>query len=157
MIGHTFSHDKLPEKTGPRALTVEALLAALMVVSGCGGTDTESPLAAARAIDDAALRLADERADDWLTQGRTYSEQRFSPLDQITDQNVNQLGLAWSSRTGTDRGLEATPLLVDGIMYTTGSWSEEEGSNLVICSYLATLMGWRDPYGSKTQVPGITS
>ena len=123
MLGQIFLHDKLPEKTGPGWLTVGALLTVLVLLSGCGGTDTESPLAAVTAIDDAALRLADERTDDWLTQGRTYSEQRFSPLDQITAMNVNQLGLAWSFQTGTDRGLEATPLVVDGIMYTTGSWS----------------------------------
>jgi quinohemoprotein ethanol dehydrogenase len=74
-------------------------------------------------IDDAALRAPEARAGDWLSYGRDYYEQRFSPLDQISDRNVAQLGLAWQMDTATDRGLEATPLVVDGVMYTTGSWS----------------------------------
>ena len=78
---------------------------------------------AAKKVDDAALRNADARTGDWITHGRDYAETRFSPLKQINAENANQLGLAWSFDTGTDRGLEATPLIVDGVMYTTGSWS----------------------------------
>ncbi|HEU0184142.1 MAG TPA: PQQ-dependent dehydrogenase, methanol/ethanol family [Blastocatellia bacterium] len=74
-------------------------------------------------IDDKALRQADARAGDWITHGRTYSETRYSPLKQIDSGNVKKLGLAWSFDTQTNRGLEATPLVVDGVMYTTGSWS----------------------------------
>ncbi|MBY0492637.1 MAG: PQQ-dependent dehydrogenase, methanol/ethanol family [Cyanobacteria bacterium] len=74
-------------------------------------------------IDDAALRAPDARNQDWLSYGRDYHEQRFSPLDQINDRNASQLGLAWQFETATDRGLEATPLVIDGVMYTTGSWS----------------------------------
>jgi quinohemoprotein ethanol dehydrogenase len=58
-----------------------------------------------------------------LTHGLTYAEQRFSPLDQINEHTVAKLSLAWSFDTGTDRGLEATPLAVDGVLYFTGSWS----------------------------------
>src|SRR5258705_9443050 len=75
----------------------------------------------ARAIDDAALRNADARPGEWITHGRSYSEARFSPLKQIDSANVKNLGLAWSFDTDTTRGLEATPLIVDGVMYTTGS------------------------------------
>ncbi len=78
---------------------------------------------AAKIIDDAALRNADARAGDWLTHGRNYAETRFSPLTQISATNVKTLGLAWSFETNTYRGLEATPLVADGVMYTTGSWS----------------------------------
>jgi quinohemoprotein ethanol dehydrogenase len=60
---------------------------------------------------------------DWLSYGRDFYEQRFSPLDQINDGNVTQLGLAWQFETATERGLQATPLVVDGVMYTTASWS----------------------------------
>ena len=73
------------------------------------------PLGAARAlasIDDARLRDAGQDPQNWITHGRTYSEQRFSPLSEITASNVGQLGLAWSFDTDTDRGLEATPLVV---------------------------------------------
>lgn len=75
------------------------------------------------AIDDATLRRANTRPRDWLTHGLTYAEERFSPLDLIDERTVEGLGLAWSFETGTDRGLEATPLVVDGVLYTTGSWS----------------------------------
>lgn len=66
---------------------------------------------------------ADAEAGNWLTHGRTYSEQRFSPLKAITSDNVEQLGLAWSYPLGIYRGIEATPLIIDGVMYTTGAWS----------------------------------
>lgn len=55
--------------------------------------------------------------------GRTNDEQRFSPLNQINEQNVSKLGLVWSREFGTTRGLEATPLVVNGVIYTTGEWS----------------------------------
>jgi quinohemoprotein ethanol dehydrogenase len=74
-------------------------------------------------VDDAALGAVESRSQDWLSNGRDYYEQRFSPLDQINDRNAAQLGLAWSFDTRTDRGLEATPLVIDGVIYTTGSWS----------------------------------
>ena len=60
---------------------------------------------------------------DWSMYGRTNDEQRFSPLKQINDQNVQKLGLVWSHEFGTNRGLEATPLVVNGVIYTTGEWS----------------------------------
>ncbi|HVS64141.1 MAG TPA: PQQ-dependent dehydrogenase, methanol/ethanol family [Thermoanaerobaculia bacterium] len=75
------------------------------------------------AIDHAALVAAESRPGDWLSYGRTYKEQRFSPLDQITAENVADLGIAWIYETGTNRGLEATPLVVDGVLYASGSWS----------------------------------
>jgi quinohemoprotein ethanol dehydrogenase len=74
-------------------------------------------------VDDAALRAADSDPANWITYGRTYSEQRFSPLKQIDEQSVNRLGLAWSMDFPTLRGYEATPLVKDGVMYTTGAWS----------------------------------
>ena len=58
-----------------------------------------------------------------MTYGRTYSEQRFSPLAQITVDNVNLLGLAWYADFYTDRGQEATPLIIDGVMYVSTAWS----------------------------------
>ena len=67
--------------------------------------------------------VAQQKNTDWASYGLDYYEQRFSPLDQINDGNASQLGLAWSFDTATDRGLEATPLVIDGVMYTTGSWS----------------------------------
>ncbi|PWU00505.1 MAG: PQQ-dependent dehydrogenase, methanol/ethanol family [Terriglobia bacterium] len=74
-------------------------------------------------VDDARLRAADQEPGNWLMYGRTYDDHRFSPLNQINEQTVTKLGLAWSRELGTTRGLEATPVVEDGILYATGSWS----------------------------------
>lgn len=59
----------------------------------------------------------------WLSHGRDYSEQRFSPLAQINRDNVKNLGLDWYHEFPSKRGLEATPLVIDGVLYTTGTWN----------------------------------
>jgi PQQ-dependent dehydrogenase (methanol/ethanol family) len=74
-------------------------------------------------VDDARLKDADRDAANWVMYGRTYDDHRFSPLSQINEQSVARLGLVWSRELGTTRGLEATPLVEDGVIYTTGSWS----------------------------------
>jgi PQQ-dependent dehydrogenase (methanol/ethanol family) len=74
-------------------------------------------------VDAARIAAADSEPQNWLTHGRTYDEQRFSPLNQINDKNVAGLGLAWSFDLGTGRGSEATPLVVDGVMYLPGHWN----------------------------------
>ena len=75
-------------------------------------------------IDDTTLIHADRYKGDWLTHGLHYSEDRFSPLDQISKSNVDSLGLAWSLILGTKRGIETTPLVVDGILFyrDPGAW-----------------------------------
>src|ERR1700719_867488 len=87
----------------------------ILAMAGCSRKTTE--------VDDAALRAADGDSANWLTYGRTYSEQRFSPLKQIDEQSVGKLGLAWSYDLETLRGVEATPLVKDGVLYTTSAWS----------------------------------
>jgi len=74
-------------------------------------------------VDDAALKAAASKPDDWITYGRDYAETHFTPLDQINSGNVNRLGLVWSYATQTDGGFEDTPLIADGVLYGTGSWS----------------------------------
>ncbi|MDG2273414.1 MAG: PQQ-dependent dehydrogenase, methanol/ethanol family, partial [Halioglobus sp.] len=66
---------------------------------------------------------ADSEPGQWMTHGRTYSEQRYSPLTKINVNNVAELGLAWSYNLKTERGIEATSLMVDGVVYTTSAWS----------------------------------
>src|SRR5690348_13432880 len=77
----------------------------------------------AQQVDDAALKSAAAAPDQWLTIGRDYAETRFSPLKQIDSSNATRLGLAWSYDTGSLRGLEATPLVANGVMYATADWS----------------------------------
>jgi quinohemoprotein ethanol dehydrogenase len=107
------------------SLAGAAALLVLLLAASCGGDEssTGAPDVAAPAPDDARLSAADAEPGSWLVHGRTRSEQRMSPLSRIDSDNVAQLQLAWSFPTGTTRGLEATPLVVDGVMYTTGTWS----------------------------------
>ncbi len=92
-------------------------VALLVVLAGC------RPAAPGARVDDATLRAADADSANWLMHGRTYDEHRFSPLAQINAQSVSRLGLVWSRELETTRGVEATPLVADGVLYTTGPWS----------------------------------
>lgn len=74
-------------------------------------------------VDAQRLERASEDPSNWLSYGSDYQEQRFSRLEDISSDTVSDLGLAWYTETGSERGLEATPLVVDGIMYVTLSWS----------------------------------
>ena len=66
--------------------------------------------------------MADEsQGENWLAFGRTYSEQRFSPLTQINQSNVGGLELEWYVDLPNSRSLVSTPLVVDGIMYFISS------------------------------------
>ncbi|HUZ13013.1 MAG TPA: PQQ-dependent dehydrogenase, methanol/ethanol family [Caulobacteraceae bacterium] len=76
------------------------------------------------AVDSARIAAADQHPGDWMSYGRTYSEQRFSPLRQIDTSDVGRLGLAWHYQFDTHRGQEATPLEVGGVLYTTTAWSK---------------------------------
>lgn len=78
---------------------------------------------AAGGVDAAMIEGADARPGEWLSHGRSYSEQRYSPLKQITVENIGDLGLAWSFDLGDSRVIEATPIVHDGVMYVTGSWN----------------------------------
>jgi quinohemoprotein ethanol dehydrogenase len=75
-------------------------------------------------VDAERLAHADAEPQNWLAHGRTSSEQRYSPLDQINDANVAELGLAWFYDLDTKRGQQASPIIVDGLMYTTSAWSK---------------------------------
>jgi len=66
---------------------------------------------------------ADSEPENWMSHARTYDEKRFSPLDQINSENVSSLGLAWKFTTDTNRGHEASPIIIDGVMFTTSAWS----------------------------------
>ena len=85
----------------------------------------EAAAPAARAdVDGNRIVNADSEPGSWLTHGRTYSEQRYSPLDKVTTANVSTLGLAWFADLDTNRGQEATPIVVDGVIYISTAWSK---------------------------------
>ena len=94
------------------------LLAATGMVARLGA---EGPRAAQ--VDQQRLERADKDPGSWMSHGRTWSEQRFSPLTQINDRNAQRLGLAWYADLNTYRGVEATPLAFDGVLYNVSAWS----------------------------------
>ena len=101
-----------------------ALLLSAGTLANCsqifGGTDGGEE----GRITSAVLVGADGDSANWVSHGRTYSEQRFSPLDAVNRENVGQLGLAWYADMDTGRGQEATPLVIDGKLYLTTAWSK---------------------------------
>ncbi|MBV9758637.1 MAG: PQQ-dependent dehydrogenase, methanol/ethanol family [Alphaproteobacteria bacterium] len=70
---------------------------------------------------DPALDRALQNNDNWPMYGRTYDNERYSPLTQITDQNVRGLKVAWAFQVGSLRSNEASPIVVDGTMYISSS------------------------------------
>jgi quinohemoprotein ethanol dehydrogenase len=99
--------------------TTMVAIAALTALAGCGA----KPGGKLAAVDDARLVAGSPDGADWLSYGRTMDEQRFSPLTLVSDTNVKDLGLSWSADMDTARGQEATPIVVDGVMYVSTAWS----------------------------------
>ena len=110
------SSDRQPALRLPRS----ALFAAVLLA---GFVHTAQAAEIPANVDGKRIVAADQEPGNWMSHGRTYDEQRYSPLEQINQQNVGKLGLAWSYKLDLDRGVEATPIVVDGVMYTTGPFS----------------------------------
>ncbi len=87
------------------------------------GNDEAPAAASIGQIDEARINNADSEPGNWLAHGRTYEEQRFSPLTKVNKETVSELGLSWYKDMNTNRALEATPIVVDGTMFLTSSWS----------------------------------
>ena len=106
----------------------------LTLLTACGkqnddGTASADAAKAATkyaAVDEARLLAANEPANagQWMSYGRDYEEQRFSPLKSINTDTVKDLGLAWYGDFDTRRGQESTPIVVDGVIYVTTAWSK---------------------------------
>jgi quinohemoprotein ethanol dehydrogenase len=98
-----------------------------LLASACGKQGKDSPEKPQVTVDgpaNARLANAVSEPQNWLSHGGTYAEQRFSALDQISRTNVGQLKLAWFYDLDTNRGQEGTPLVVDGVLYTSTAWSK---------------------------------
>jgi len=109
-------------------------LTSVLALTACGPAEKQSSTPAvkqsARAnietVSTKNILAADQTPQDWLTYGGTYKEQRHSKLTQISVDNIKELGPAWTydfDEARTARGVEATPIVVDGVMYVTGAWS----------------------------------
>ena len=111
----------------PPAATTSATVPALAAVPApaAEATPAATPVAAdtASPITGERIAAADREPGNWMSHGRNHGEQRFSPLDQVNADTIKDLKLAWYFDLDNNRGVEATPIVVDGVMYTTASWS----------------------------------
>ncbi|MEO0606444.1 MAG: PQQ-binding-like beta-propeller repeat protein, partial [Myxococcota bacterium] len=111
----------------PRSLARWMMVPTLVVAVSCGTSTTEEPPTPAPAgidtLDTKAIIANDATDKEWPSYGLDYAETRHSQLAQIDTSNVGELGLAWSYDLESIRGVESSPLVVDGVMYVTGSWS----------------------------------
>ena len=81
-----------------------------------------------RQVDEAALREAGKSGEEWISYNVNWSEQRFSPLNQVNAANISRLGLAWYSDIPAAPGnpqnrQEGTPLVYNGVLYSITPWS----------------------------------
>lgn len=97
------------------------ILSAALMLSACTDKQNENTPVQSAPVNEAKILKAD--SSEWLSHGRTYSEQRFSPLKSINSDNTAQLGLTWAYDLQTSRGIEVTPIVSDGIMYVTSTWN----------------------------------
>ena len=103
------------------------------------------------AVDYARQLAADKEPGTWMSAGRTYDEQRYSPLTKINAGNIQGLGLAWYGDLDTERGQESTPVVVDGALYVTTAWS-------IVYAYDAKTGAplWKyDPKVDRANIGGI--
>ena len=83
-----------------------------------------TPSGGAGMVDDERIKQsAIAEPESWLSYGKDYEEQRYSTLAEINRENVAELGLEWFIDLDTIHPLEATPLVVDGVMYFTSAWN----------------------------------
>ena len=109
-----YQEAKMKKAVGSGFLTLGSAGVAL-----CGALATS-----AWAIDPSRIEFADKNPNDWLTYHGTYKSYHYSPLDQINADNVEQLKVAWMHQPGrSTRGLQSMPLVADGALYYSGSYS----------------------------------
>src|SRR5882724_547722 len=95
-------------------------LALALTIAVCSSADNQTKagnVSEARAMSDAT------EGDNWLLNGRTFDEQHFSPLKEITDKNASELGLAWFLDIDSGMGIVSEPIVVDGVAYVSAPLS----------------------------------
>jgi len=113
-----------PCRSAAVRVVLSPALAALLLTA-CGPkasvqTPPPQPHVVAGQIDRTRLNEIAKEPGEWLTTGRDAGKTHYSPLDQVNRQTAARLGFAWELKTGTNRGMEATPIVVGGVMYTSG-------------------------------------
>ena len=95
----------------PSTAARRTLLTIVLCGIAAGGLSAELPFE--------RLREAAAEPHNWLTYSGTYFSQRYSLLDQITPDNVDELELQWVYQTPVFGPWQATPIVVDGVMYVS--------------------------------------
>ena len=113
--------EKVPGMRTWQVLGLTSFCLALgMTIAVHSSADNQSKIgdvSEARAISEAT------DGDNWLLNGRTFDEQHFSPLKQITDKNARSLGLAWFLDIDSGMGIVSEPIVVDGVAYVSAPLS----------------------------------
>jgi quinohemoprotein ethanol dehydrogenase len=109
---------------GRIALAAGLLLLPLALFSCVGAQRPAARPKIVANVDEARLSHPEREPQNWITHGGNWMEQRFSTLSQINTQTVSELKPAWSFDYDTTRGQEATPIVVDGVMYVSTAWSK---------------------------------
>ncbi|MEM8615706.1 MAG: PQQ-dependent dehydrogenase, methanol/ethanol family [Pseudomonadota bacterium] len=93
------------------------------ISSDAASSASTEELATASSVTTQRILNAAATPNEWLSYGFDYEETRHSPLTKISTANVADLGVAWTYDLATSRGVESTPIVVDGVMYVTSAWS----------------------------------
>src|SRR5688572_18046602 len=112
-------HMATTPKGATRCLRVLTLVLVMAVGAACGRAP-QATVQPTGKVDAQRLAGIDAEPGQWLTTGRDAGKTHYSPLQDIDTANVSRVGFAWEYRTGTNRGMQATPIVVDGVMYTSG-------------------------------------
>jgi quinohemoprotein ethanol dehydrogenase len=128
-----------------------ALGVSLLAIAGCQRTaapPAPGPRVAAKpaaVMDRERLLKADSEPQNWPTAGRDFGKSHHSPLDQINAQTVGRLGFAWQTTINNNRGLETTPIVIDGVLYTSGQegrvYALDAATGAEIWHFLPTIDG----------------
>ncbi len=131
------------------ALGPLARLALLVSALGAGPIAYASPAIYGN-VNAQRLNRADEEPGQWIANGRDGGASYYSPLEQINPATVPRLGFAWQFKTNTYRGMEATPIVVDGVLYVSGIWGAVYALDAATGSPLWTF----DPHGDPSFARG---
>ncbi len=111
---------------GMKHLQVTLIMAAATILVLFIGTRLPNRSAAAKGFEPGSVSVARVLADEnlgtnWFLYGRDFGETHFSPLKQVTDKNIQKLGLAWYLDIDSPMGMSSEPVEVDGVIYVTNS------------------------------------
>jgi len=117
---------------------------------------TGRPMPPMKEVTGERLASAAKEPQNWMTYFGSYDAQRYSPLNQITRANVKSLAPVWAFQTGKiEGGLNATPLVIDGVMYLVGSYNRvfalDAATGKLFWHYFYKLPSGPIPYGTSAR------